>query len=201
MKYAQIFAIGTILAMLSLLVGGCATLSKVGDGKLQPVTKATAKAPAKAAAKTAKAKPTSSRVQLKSATGQVAAGIMAAEAALSPDELAIAERVHVGHIACELGAHVTLKADPASPGRFDVEGKGFKYRMTPVATSTGAVRLEDQRGGAVWLQIANKSMLMDQKRGQRLADECMSPEQNLVAEAIKKNPLPSVLEPLPVAKQ
>jgi len=131
----------------------------------------------------------------------VAAGIMAAEAALSPDELAIAERVHVGHIACELGAHVTLKADPASPGRFDVEGKGFKYRMTPVATSTGAVRLEDQRGGAVWLQIANKSMLMDQKRGQRLADECMSPEQNLVAEAIKKNPIPSVLEPLPVAKQ
>ena len=167
----------------------------------KPATKATAKAPAKAAAKTANAKPTSSRVQLTSPTGKVAAGIMAAEAALSPDELAIAERVHVGHIACELGAHVTLKADPASPGRFDVEGKGFKYRMTPVATSTGAVRLEDQRGGAVWLQIANKSMLMDQKRGQRLADECMSPEQNLVAEAIKKNPIPSVLEPLPVAKQ
>lgn len=160
----------------------------------KPATKATAKVPAKAAAKTAKAKPTSSRVQLKSATGQVAAGIMAAEAALSPDELAIAERVHVGHIACELGAHVTLKADPASPGRFDVEGKGFKYRMTPVATSTGAVRLEDQRGGAVWLQIANKSMLMNQKLGQRLADECMSPEQFQVAEAIKKNPPPSVFD-------
>jgi hypothetical protein len=28
----------------------------------------------------------------------------------------------------------------------------------------------------------------------------MSPEQYLVAEAIKKNPPPSVLEPLPVAK-
>ena len=42
MKYAQIFAIGTILAMLSLLVGGgCST---VGDGRLEPVTKATAKA-------------------------------------------------------------------------------------------------------------------------------------------------------------
>jgi len=31
MKYAQIFAIGTILAMLSLLVGGCATLKKGAD--------------------------------------------------------------------------------------------------------------------------------------------------------------------------
>ena len=194
-------------ALLALMPG--LTLAQASQAKTPTKTSTSAKASsAKTAAKptakkevVAKAKPTSSRVQLKSATGQVAAGIMAAEAALSPDELAIAERVHVGHIACELGAHVTLKADPASPGRFDVEGKGFKYRMTPVATSTGAVRLEDQRGGAVWLQIANKSMLMDQKRGQRLADECMSPEQNLVAEAIKKNPIPSVLEPLPVAKQ
>ena len=42
MKYAQIFAIGTILAMLSLLVGGgCST---IGNGRLEPVTKATAKA-------------------------------------------------------------------------------------------------------------------------------------------------------------
>ena len=42
MKYAQIFALGTILAMLSPLVGGgCST---VGDGRLEPVTKATAKA-------------------------------------------------------------------------------------------------------------------------------------------------------------
>ena len=189
-----------IASALMLLAPAFVLAQTPAPSAAKPATKATAKAPAKAAAKTAKAKPTSSRVQLKSATGQVAAGIMAAEAALSPDELAIAERVHVGHIACELGAHVTLKADPASPGRFDVEGKGFKYRMTPVATSTGAVRLEDQRGGAVWLQIANKSMLMDQKRGQRLADECMSPEQFLVAESLKKNPPPSVLEPLPIAK-
>ena len=42
MKYAKIFALGTILATLSLLGGGgCST---VGDGRLEPVTKATAKA-------------------------------------------------------------------------------------------------------------------------------------------------------------
>ena len=147
-------------------------------------------------AETAKADPTSSRTQLKSATGQVAAGIIAAEAALSPVELEIAERVHVGRIPCELGAFVTVTADTVNPGHFHIEGKGFKYHMAPVATTTNTVRLEDQKGGAVWLQIGNKSMLMNQKLGQRLADECMSPQQMLVAEAIKKNPPVSVLEPI-----
>lgn len=150
-----------------------------------------------AAAKPAARTETSSRTQLRSAANQVATGIIAAEEALSPEELAIAERVHVGRIACELGQFVTVSADPAAPGRFSVEGKGFKYRMSPVATTTGAIRLEDPRGGAVWLQIANKSMLMDQKRGQRLADECMSAEQTVVAEALKKNPPPSVLDAAP----
>ncbi|WP_298208269.1 hypothetical protein [Acidovorax sp.] len=172
----------------------------------KPAPKTTAKSEKKttqpAAKKTnvAKAEATSSRTQLKSATSQVAAGIIAAEAALSPAELAIAERVHVGRMPCELGAFVTVTADAATPGHFHVEGKGFKYYMSPVATSTGTVRLEDQKGGAVWLQIANKSMLMNQKLGQRLADECMSAEQVVVAEAIKKNPPVSVLEPLPAAK-
>ena len=154
------------------------------------------KAPAAKKAAVAKSEGTSSRTQLKSAANQVASGIIAAEAALSPDELAIAERVHVGRIPCELGAFVTVSPEPTSPGHFHVEGKGFKYFMAPVATTTGTVRLEDKKGGAVWLQIANKSMLMNQKLGQRLADECMSPEQTIVAEAIKKNPPVSVLEPL-----
>jgi hypothetical protein len=75
-----------------------------------------------------------------------------------------------------------------------VSGKNFKYRMFPVATTTGAIRLEDQKAGAVWLQLANKSMLMNQKLGIRLADECMSPAQMAVAEAIKLNPPASVLD-------
>lgn len=154
------------------------------------------KASAKGSTKTtvAKVEPPSSRVQLRSATSQVASGLIAARTAMSPEELAIAQRVYVGQIACELGATVSVTADTEAPGHFHVGGKGFKYHMVPVVTSTGTVRLEDQAGGAVWLQIANKSMLMDQKRGQRLADECMSPEQTVVAEAIKKTPPPSLFE-------
>ena len=37
-------------------------------------------------------------------------------------------------------------------------------------------------------------MLMNQKLGQRMADECMSPQQVVVAEAIKKNPPQSLLD-------
>lgn len=97
---------------------------------------------------------------------------------------------------------MNLQRDPASPGRFNLEGKGYKYRMTPVATSTGAVRLEDQAGGAVWLQIANKSMLMNQKAGQRLADDCMSPEQQVVAQNLKTHPQASLLDtPAPAAAE
>ncbi len=158
---------------------------------------------AKPAAKAAAAKKpavSASRTNLKSAAKNVAAGIEAAEAALTPAELAIAERVHVGQLPCELGASVTLTADAKAPGYFDVQGKNFKYRMFPVATTTGAIRLEDQKAGAVWLQLANKSMLMNQKQGIRLADECMSPAQVAVAESLKRNPAPSVLDaPKPAA--
>jgi len=129
----------------------------------------------------------------------LAGSAAAATPAVSPEVLSVAERVHTGTIACELGTSVRVTADPQAPGHFHIDGKGFKYHMTPVATSTGTVRLEDQKAGAVWLQIANKSMLMDQKRGQRLADECMSPEQYQVAQAIKKNPPPSVLDTQPTA--
>lgn len=150
--------------------------------------------------KNLKVSPTASRTELKSAAQNVAAGIEAAEAALTPAELAIVERVHVGRIPCELGAFVTVDADKKLPGYFDIQGKAFKYRMFPMPTSTGAIRLEDQKSGAVWLQLGNKSMLMNQKLGTRLADECMSPAQLVMAEAIKLNPPPSLLDtPEPAA--
>jgi hypothetical protein len=116
------------------------------------------------------------------------------EATMGPDELAIADRVHKGHLPCELGASVRLEADASQPGYFYLHGKGFRYRMHPVATTTGAIRLEDRKAGAVWLQLANKSMLMDQNKGRRLADECVNAEQVAFAENMKTNPPPSLID-------
>ncbi len=144
---------------------------------------------------------TASRAELNTKANQMASGIRAAEAALTPTELAIAQRVEVGKVACELGVNVDVKADAKVPGYFDVQGKKFKYRMTPVVTGTGAIRLEDARAGAVWLQLANKSMLMNQKLGSRIADACMTSAQSAVALAMEKNPPLGLLEPAPTVVQ
>jgi len=119
---------------------------------------------------------------------------VAAAAVLTPAELAIAQRVHVGKLPCELGASVTLAADPHAPGYFQVQLGKLKFHMAPVETTTGAIRLEDRKAGTVWLQLANKSMLLNHKLGQRLADACMNPAQLLVADVMEKNPTPSVLD-------
>lgn len=174
---------------MKLIVSAAACLLSVGLVWAQDVPKPSKTAP----------KPTSSRQQLKSAAKNVAAGIEAAEAALTPAEMAIAERVQVGAVPCELGTVVHLVPDPKFPGYFNVQVKSLKYRMFPVETSTGAIRLEDKKAGAVWLQLANKSMLMNQKLGQRLADECMSPEQVAVAQALKQTPAQSMFAPAPAA--
>jgi hypothetical protein len=135
-----------------------------------------------------------SRAELRAKAPQIAAGVNAAEAALTPAELSIAERVYVGLLPCELGQQVDIRADAKSPGYFNVSLKRRKFRMFPVETTSGAVRLEDRKAGVVWVQVSNKSMLMDQKIGQRLADACMSPAQAEVAAAHEKNPPKSFLD-------
>lgn len=142
-----------------------------------------------------------SRAELKTEANQMASGIRAAEEALTPAELSIAQRVEVGFVQCELGASVTVAADPKLPGYFDVYGKKFRFRMVPVVTRTGAIRLEDTHAGAVWLQLANKSMLMNQKLGLRLADACVTPAQALVAAAMEKSPPPGLLDAPVLTKQ
>lgn len=115
-------------------------------------------------------------------------------APLGEAELELARRVFVGHLPCELGAAVTLDAHPEAPGYFRLHLGKQRFLMAPVATSTGAIRLEDRQAGAVWLQLANKSMLVSDKLGKRLVDACMNPEQVQVAERMKTNPPPSVLD-------
>lgn len=117
-----------------------------------------------------------------------------APTALTPAELSLAERVYVGNLPCELGASVTVEADAKWPGYFHVQLGKSSFHMMPVATSTGAIRLEDRHAGAVWLQLANKSMMVSDKLGKRLVDACMNPSQVTVAQAMEKNPTPSVLD-------
>ncbi|HMW24654.1 MAG TPA: hypothetical protein PKC59_14580 [Burkholderiaceae bacterium] len=110
------------------------------------------------------------------ATKQAAPAKAAAPAALSADQLATAERVLTGKIDCELNQSVDIAATD-KPGHFKLSFKGKSYDLVPEATASGAVRLEDKKAGVVWIQIANKSMLMNAKIGQRMVDGCVHEKQ------------------------
>ncbi len=98
-------------------------------------------------------------------------------AALSAEQISTADRVLTGQSRCEFDQSVHVAAVPNSKGWFNVEYKGKSYLMAPESTTTGAVRLEDKKNGMMWLQIANKSMLMNSKIGQRMVDNCVHPSQ------------------------
>jgi hypothetical protein len=109
-------------------------------------------------------------------------------------DLRVAQSVHTGQIPCELGASVNLVADAQKPGFFTLTHAGKRYRLHPVESRTGAIRLEDAAAGVMWLQLGNKSMLMSQKLGLRLADACQANQQVAVAEEMKKNPPKALFE-------
>lgn len=113
----------------------------------------------------------------------------------------VADLVHTGRMVCELGNVVTVTPDPQSSTGFLVQIRKQVFRMVPVVSATGAIRLEDAQAGAMWLQLSNKSMLMNSKVGQRMADECQSSAQMAVAEAMKLAPPPSLFDTSSVAKK
>lgn len=124
-----------------------------------------------------------------------------ADVTLSEQDLKVAETVLTGTIKCELGASVNVEADAKKPGFFTLTHAGVRYRIHPVESRTGAVRLEDPSRGVMWLQLGNKSMLMSQKQGLRLADECQAAKQVEVAEDMKKNPPKSLFDGADTPKQ
>ena len=98
------------------------------------------------------------------------------------DVLAIAKNVHTGLLMCENQQTIMLWPDTALPGRFILKINKTVFRMKPVLSDSGAVRLEDEKTGAVWIQTAEKSMLLDSLRSKRLADDCQSPAQKTAAQ-------------------
>ncbi len=160
----------------------------------KPAQKSTAKSTQKAPAKKTT---TAKRVPAKTAkVVEANTPIETLTTRLTDQELALAQHIHTGKIQCELGADVTVSADEKNPGFFYISTGKRRYYMHPVESRTGALRMEDGRAGAMWLQLGNKSMLMDQRAGQRVADECVTAQQRVVAEQMRANPTPGLLDGL-----
>ncbi len=139
---------------------------------------------------------TTSKAVVANKRPSVPAPMVASEQPIDSQRTAVAEQVHTGRMVCELGNAVHVSADAQNPGHFHVQMNKHTYHMSPVVSATGAIRLEDPHAGAMWLQLSNKSMLMNSKLGQRMADECQSPDQMAVADAMKLAPPVSLLEGL-----
>ncbi len=112
----------------------------------------------------------------------------------SPDVLAIAAKVHTGRLVCENRQTIMLWPDNAMPGRFTLKINKTIHQMTPVATTSGAVRLEDEKTGVVWIQTIEKSMLMDSRLSKRVADECQSPAQKTALQQLPASARTDLLE-------
>jgi hypothetical protein len=76
-----------------------------------------------------------------------------------------------GNFRCEFGSAVGIKMGDGLQN-VNLTWKGKTYVMLPVKTATGALRFEDRSSGMVWIQIPAKSMLLDSKIGQPLANDC-----------------------------
>ena len=96
-----------------------------------------------------------------------------------------AERTYFGTYLCEFKQSIQIDRHPKTEGYINVAWNKQTFTMKPVLSSTGALRLEDVTGRTLMIQIANKSMLLDTKLGQRLVDECVSPEQRAAIDKAK----------------
>jgi hypothetical protein len=127
-------------------------------------------------------------------SAKAAPAAAAAPVELTAEQQSIAQIVTTGRIQCADGQSVTITPDVKVNGAFDVLFGKTKYDVVPKPTASGAVRLEDSKTGIVFMQLANKSMLFNERQGRRLADDCISPAQQAVADAMKTNPGNGVLD-------
>ena len=94
-----------------------------------------------------------------------------------PEQLAAAQQVFTGSSQCEFNQTISVEPSLQHSGYLDVRQGKRSWLMKPVMSATGALRLEDVRNEALMIQIGTKSMLLNQKTGQRLVDDCRHPRQ------------------------
>ncbi len=112
---------------------------------------------------------------------------VAAPAAQSTDE------VWAGAYQCELSEKVQLRPGLAAD-QVELQWKAQRWQLRRTDSHSGAMRLEDAAAHVVWIQLANKSMLLDQRQGKRLLDECQHEVQVQTAAQMKTNPPPALFD-------
>jgi hypothetical protein len=170
------FLASTLLgsAAVFVLTGILGPAPAAAESKPRPQAAAKKSAPVK----TASAKP-AARTAKKASEAPAPAPEVEVAAADEKQMLAL-KAVYMGESGCEFDQKITLHPNARHPGYVDLSFKNKTYVMKPMVTATGALRLEDVQKEALMIQIANKTMVMNQKTGQRLVDACVHPQQRTV---------------------
>jgi hypothetical protein len=77
-----------------------------------------------------------------------------------------------GAYRCDQGRQLAFREVSADLQTAVLSWNQRDYPMRAVGVRSGALRYEHAESGLVWLMIPSKSMLLDSKHGQRLADAC-----------------------------
>lgn len=99
-------------------------------------------------------------------------GIAAGGASASASQAVIRLVAEPGLYRCELNRRVTLRRVAADGRSVVLNWLGKDHTLDAVQARTGALRFENPSSGLMWLVIVGKSMLLDTRRGQQLANEC-----------------------------
>ncbi|MDO5102692.1 MAG: hypothetical protein Q4D91_07320 [Lautropia sp.] len=168
---------GAVLAVsAALLLGSLLTAPTVeaADAKAATVS-------AKKAVKPKTAKPKKAK-KAAAATAAAAAAALVIPAA-DAQQMNALQAVMLGTSQCEFNQQIHLTESTEHPGYVDLAYKKQRWLMKPVVSSTGALRLEDVGSEALLIQIRNKSMVLNQRTGQRFVDGCIHPKQQALMSA------------------
>jgi hypothetical protein len=77
-----------------------------------------------------------------------------------------------GAYRCDQGRQLQFREVSADAQTAVLQWNQRDYPMRAVGVRSGALRYENAESGLVWLMIPSKSMLLDSRQGQRLADAC-----------------------------
>jgi hypothetical protein len=81
-------------------------------------------------------------------------------------------KLEPGLYRCELSRRVVVRRIENDGQTMVINWQGKDHTLNAVAARTGALRFENSQEGLMWLVIVGKSMLLDMRRGQQLANEC-----------------------------
>jgi hypothetical protein len=80
--------------------------------------------------------------------------------------------LQAGTYRCELNRNVEIRQISADGQTMEISWAGKTHSLQAVNARSGALRFENAADGLTWLVIVGKSMLLDSRKGQQLANEC-----------------------------